>query len=283
MKVVGMVINLDKLPDSGLVHGIVQWLEERGCTLLIEEGTAVAVGLPRLGVSEEVFLARAQWVIVLGGDGTLLQSTRQLAQAVKPVIGINLGRLGFLTEVDIPEVFPALERVLAGDFRIEERMMLEALVYRDGQVVEQAFGLNEAAITSDAYVRLFYLEAYVNDEYVHTYPANGLIIASPTGSTAYSLSAGGPLITPELNLMLITPVCPHSLWSRPLVVSPESTVRVKFLTTGQEEVMVTMDGQYGFPLLPTDEVLVRQAVPKARFIRFRERGFFDLLRKKLRE
>ena len=283
MMIFGIDINLQKLADNGLIGSIVEWLEGRGCTVLLRDETAQAVDLPRLGVTEQYFNSHSECIIVLGGDGTLLRTTRDQAIAAKPVVGINLGHLGFLTEIDIPGIIPALERLLAGDFYIEERMMLEAQVYRDQEMVEQTFGLNEAVITNGVFARLFYLETYVNDEYVNIYPANGLIIASPTGSTGYSLSAGGPLVTPDLDLMLITPICPHSLWARPIVVSPDSTVRVRILTTEQEEVMLTMDGQYGIPLLGSDQVLIKQALTRARFLRFKERGFFDLLRIKLRE
>ena len=283
MKTIGLDINLQKITDNNLVGTIAGWLTSKGCAVLIQEEAAAAVGLPELGVSAVYFSAHSECIIVLGGDGTMLRITRQLAEAAKPIVGINLGHFGFLTEIDLPDLIPALERLLAGDFYIEERMMLEAQVHRDGAIVEQTFGLNEAALTNGVFARLFYLETYVNDEFVNIYPANGLVIASPTGSTGYSLAAGGPLVTPDLDLLLITPICPHTLWARPLVVSPDSTVRVKILTAKQEDVMMTMDGQYCFPLLLADQVVIKRAAARARFLRFNERGFFDLLRIKLRE
>lgn len=281
MKIIGIAVNLQKKGVIELVKVIVNWLEERERTVLIEWKSAVAVGFARLGVTNKNLLEQAECLIVLGGDGTLLRATREFAVTGKPIIGVNLGHLGFLTELDIPEVIPALEKLLAGRYYIEERMMLEALVYRNNEAVEQVLGLNEAVVTNGAFARLLHLEVYVNNEYVNTYPANGLIIASPTGSTAYSFSAGGPLVTPDLQLMLITPICPHSLWARPLVVAPDSTIRIN-IPAGQEEVMLTMDGQYGFGLLPHAQVIIRQAEQKARFLRLKERGFFHLLRKKLR-
>ncbi|MDF9407467.1 MAG: putative inorganic polyphosphate/ATP-NAD kinase [Pelotomaculum sp. PtaB.Bin013] len=282
MNTIGLVINLNKRGVVSLVENIVNWLEDRGCTVLIAQETAASIGFARLGVTEKHLIEQAECVIVLGGDGTLLRTTRELAESGKPITGINLGHLGFLTEIDIPEVIPALEKLLAGQYYIEERMMLEALVYRENKIVERALGLNDAVITNGAFARLIHLETYVNNEYVNTYPSDGLIIASPTGSTAYSLSAGGPLVTPDLNLMLITPICPHTLWARPLVVAPESTVKVVILS-GREEVMLTMDGQLGFKLLQSDQVMIRQASQKARFLRLKGRGFFELLGKKLRE
>lgn len=282
MNTIGLVINLNKRGVISLVETIVNWLEDRGRTVLINQETATSIGFARLGVAEKYLIEQAECVIVLGGDGTLLRTTRELAAAGKPITGINLGHLGFLTEIDIPEVIPALEKLLAGQYYIEERMMLEALVYRENELVEHVFGLNDAVITNGAFARLLHLETYVNNEYVSTYPSDGLIIASPTGSTAYSLSAGGPLVTPDLNLMLITPICPHTLWARPLVVAPESTVKVVILSC-QEEIMLTMDGQHGLKLLQYDQVMIRQASQRARFLRLKRRGFFELLRKKLKE
>lgn len=282
MNVIGLMVNLKKKGVVCLVGEIVRWLENRGCKVLVEKAAAGAIGLARLGTAPKSLVEQAECVIVLGGDGTLLRTTRKFALAGTPIIGVNLGHLGFLTEIDLPEVLPALEKLLSGQYIIDERMMLEAQVYRDGQVVEQFVGLNDAVITKGAFARLITLETYVNEQYVNTYPADGLIIASPTGSTAYSLSAGGPLVTPDLDLMLITPICPHTLWARPLVVGPESVIKVVVLSS-QGEVKLTMDGQHGFRLLQHDQVVLNRAPGKAKFIRLQGRGFFDVLRKKLKE
>ncbi|OPX86558.1 MAG: putative inorganic polyphosphate/ATP-NAD kinase [Pelotomaculum sp. PtaB.Bin104] len=282
MNTIGLVVNLKKKGVVCLVGEIVRWLEGRGCKVLVEEAAAGAIGLARLGTAQNCLVEQAECVIVFGGDGTLLSTTRKVASAEIPIIGVNLGHLGFLTEVDLPEVLPALEKLLSGNYIIDERMMLEAQVYREGQVVEQFVGLNDAVISKGAFARLIMLETYVNEQYVNTYPADGLIIASPTGSTAYSLSAGGPLVTPDLDLMLITPICPHSLWARPLVVAPESVTKVVVLSS-HGEVKLTMDGQHGFQLQQHDQVILKRATNKAKFIRLQGRGFFDVLRKKLKE
>jgi len=282
LNTVGLVVNLKKEGVTDLVRKVVRWLEDRGCTVLIDEETARSLGFSRLGTTLNCLAEQAECVIVFGGDGTLLRTTRKVAAACTPIIGVNLGHLGFLTEIDIPEVIPALEKLLAGQYFIEERMMLEAMVYRSDKLIEHIIGLNDAVITKGAFARLTLFETYVNDEYVNTYPSDGLIIASPTGSTAYSLSAGGPLVTPDLNLMLITPICPHTLWARPLVVAPDSMVKVVVLSC-RGDVMLTMDGQYGFSLLQYDQVVIRRAPQKARFLRLKGRGFFELLRKKLKE
>ena len=160
--------------------------------------------------------------------------------------------------------------------------MLEARVYREGKMVEHLVGLNDAVIAKGAFARLILLETYVNDDYANTYPSDGLIVASPTGSTASSLSAGGPLVTPELDLLLLTPICSHNLWSRPMIFAPDSIIKVVILSS-QGEVMLTMDGQHGFSLSKNDQVVVNRASHKAKFIRLEGRNFFELLRKKLTE
>jgi len=282
LRTFGLVINLEKEKVHELVGQIVHWLEDRGCTVLISEDTARSLGFSRLGVSQDYLVGQSQCMMVLGGDGTLLRTARKVAAAGTPIIGVNLGRLGFLTEIDIPEVMFALGKIMDGQYHIEERMMIEATVHRQGVVVEHSVGLNDAVITKGAFARLIRLDAYVNDEYINTYPADGLIIASPTGSTAYSLSAGGPLVTPALDLMLLTPICPHSLWARPVVIAPESVIKV-VVHARQGEVMLTMDGQHGFNLCQDDQVMLRRAPWKARFLRLKGRSFFEVLRKKLKE
>ncbi|MCL6634506.1 MAG: NAD(+)/NADH kinase [Peptococcaceae bacterium] len=282
MRTFGLVANLEKEGVRELVGQIVRWLEDRGCAVLIGNDTARALGLARLGVPPGHLVERSQCVMVLGGDGTLLQTARKTAAAGTPILGINLGHLGFLTEIDIPEVMPSLQKILQGQYHIEERMMLEAAVHRRGAVVEQSVALNDAVITKGAFARLILLETYVNGEYLNTYPADGLIIASPTGSTAYSLSAGGPLATPDLELMLLTPICPHSLWARPVVIAPEAVIRVVILSR-RGEVMLTMDGQHGFSLRRDDQVMVRRSPHRARFLRLKGRSFFEVLRKKMKE
>lgn len=282
MHTVGLMINLEKEGILELVGQIVSLLEEKGCTVLIEEETAGIVGMARLGVPQKQLTGQVDWVIVLGGDGTLLSCARQFATTGTPIIGINMGRLGFLTEIDVPDMWLGLEKILTGHYYIEERMMLEAQVFRKGKAVEQAAGLNDAVITKGAFARLILLEVFINDQYLNTYPADGLIIASPTGSTAYSLSAGGPLVTPNLELMLLTPICPHTLWSRPMVIAPDSTVKVSVLSQ-LGGVMLTMDGQHGFWLEQRDQVIIKRAPYNTRLLRLRDRGFFAVLREKLRE
>ncbi|MCL6639413.1 MAG: NAD(+)/NADH kinase, partial [Firmicutes bacterium] len=213
MQTLGLVVNMQKKGVRELAGQIVRLLEEKGLAALVDEETAAALDMSRIAAGQEELMRRAECMLVLGGDGTILRTARKVAAAGTPVLGVNFGQLGFLTEIDIPELVPALDQLLAGRYYIDERMMLESHVFRRDELVSHAIGLNDAVITKGAFARLILLETYVNDEHVSTYPADGLIVASPTGSTAYSLSAGGPLVAPDLNLMLITPICPHTLWA----------------------------------------------------------------------
>lgn len=282
MDTIGLVVNLNKKDIVFLVDSIIEWLEARGCKVILPESTAMTLGRSAIGRPQERFVIESDCVMVLGGDGTLLSSARQVAATGTPIFGVNLGHLGFLTEIDIPELTIKLDKLLQGNFYIEERMMLEARVVRQGRVVDHSIGLNDAVIAKGGFARLIKLETYVNDEYVSTYPADGIIVASPTGSTAYSLSAGGPFVTPELELMLVTPICPHSLRVRPLVISGNSRVKIN-VKSPAGQAMLTMDGQHGCGLEENDLVLVNKAPYRARFLRLKEHSFFYVLRQKLSE
>lgn len=282
MSTFGLEVNLEKNGVRDLAYCIVRWLEENGQTVLMNQDTASALDLGGVGVPRAQLTDKIDYVIVLGGDGTILRAARKIAASSTPIIGVNFGHLGFLTEIDVPDLLPALEKILSGQYYIDERMMLEARLFRKGKIIGHSVGLNDAVITKGAFARLILLETYLNDEYAATYPADGLIVASPTGSTAYSLSAGGPLVTPDFDLMLITPICPHTLWARPMAVAPDSVVNV-ILRSPQAEVMLTMDGQHGFSLKEDDLVVINRAPDKARFLRFKGRNFFEVLRKKLKE
>lgn len=282
MHTFGLEVNLEKEGVRVLAELIVKWLKEKGQAVVMNGDTARALDLGGVGVPRERLTEMADCVIVLGGDGTILRTARKVAASATPIIGVNFGHLGFLTEIDVPDLLPALEKLLAGQYYIDERMMLEAGLFRKGELIGHAVGLNDAVITKGAFARLILLETYLNDEYADTYPADGLIVASPTGSTAYSLSAGGPLVTPDFELMLITPICPHTLWARPMAVAPDSVVKV-ILRSPQAEVMLTMDGQHGFSLKEDDLVVINRAPHKAKFLRLKGRNFFEVLRKKLKE
>lgn len=220
--------------------------------------------------------------IVLGGDGTLLSAARRAAPLDIPILGVNMGNLGFLTELEPAGLEEAIQLLISGEYGIEARTMVEALVTRDGSVVNRLVGLNDVVITKGAFARLISLDIFVNDEYYATFPADGVIVSSPTGSTAYSLSAGGPLINPNIDVLLVTPICPHTLFSRSLVIAGSDRVRV-VVDAPHEEIAVTVDGQVGFRLESHDEIVVRRAPEITRFVRLRAKNFYGILRERLKQ
>lgn len=282
MDSVGIIINTEKKKALAITEQIVNWLQRHGKKAMVTNMGSESVQHCFPMCSEQELSREAECIIVLGGDGTLLSCARTIAANGIPLFGVNLGQLGFLTEIELPDLEPALEKLISGQYLIEERMMIQAAVRRGGTEISNFHALNDAVITKGAFARLIRLKTFVNDEYFDVFPADGLIVSTPTGSTAYSLSAGGPLVVPDLGLMLVTPICPHTLYSRPLVIDKDSIVRVELETT-QAEVMLTIDGQSGFKLQPHDEVIVKKAPFNARFMKLNQRGFYEILRRKLKE
>ncbi len=221
-------------------------------------------------------------VIALGGDGTLLSVARRAAATGIPILGVNLGNLGFLTEVEPANLEKALEALVHGDYSIEERTMMKATVMRTGRSVASLVGLNDVVISKGAFARIISLDIFVNDEYYSTFPADGIIVSSPTGSTAYSLSAGGPLISPRIDVILVTPICPHTLFSRSLVIAGDDRVRV-VVEAPHEEVAVTVDGQVGFKVESHDEIIVERAPQVTRFVRLQAKSFYGTMRERLKQ
>lgn len=281
MNTIGLVVNSSKSKVAEPVSKLVSWLTERKIKVLYNEESAALLGLQGEGLPTAELARQCDCIMVWGGDGTLLNCARQTASIGTPIFGVNLGRLGFLTEIDIPNLREKMLALLAGEYFIEERMMLEATVIRDGTLIDQAICLNDAVVSKGASFRMVRLTMKVNGEHVGIFAADGLILASPTGSTAYSLSAGGPIISPEAQVLLITSICPH-FSNRPLVIPPESEVEVVVLP-GVEDVRLTLDGQHGISLKVGDKIMVRRAPVKARFLKIQKTSFFDVLRRKLKE
>ncbi|MDK2870885.1 MAG: kinase [bacterium] len=214
--------------------------------------------------------------LIVGGDGTFLKASRLLAPYGVLMLGINLGRLGFLASESISTLEIALSKILEGKFEIDERMMLEAKF--KGHLL---YALNEFVIMKGAFARLITLTVYIDGEYFTSYPADGLIVATPTGSTAYSLSAGGPILHPALPGIVLTPICPHTFYARPIIIPSSSSIKI-VLGADHEDIMLTQDGQAGFKVFPGDEILIGKAPFSAKIITFKGRSFFELLRKKLK-
>lgn len=262
------------------------WLTARGVVPVYETATAglMPEGHARATLDKAALAAHVDMVLVLGGDGTLLGMADRIGEAGSgiPILGVNFGNLGFLTEVTLPELYNSLEAALAGSAFIEERMMLRATIVRNGTVHTQAIAANDAVVTKTARSRMIDLSVYVADEFVTRVRADGLIIATPTGSTAYNLSAGGPIVQPSVDAMLITPIAPHTLANRPIVIPGASTVRVVPNMDERDEVVLTLDGQSSYRIDAGDDVSVERAPRPLRLIRPTTRSYFEVLRTKLK-
>jgi len=265
----------------GVAHDLVQWLKKRGCTPLLDSGLVEHLSDNPVFSQDEIKNS-ADMIVVLGGDGTLLSVARLFVDKDVPILGVNLGSLGFLTEITVEELYSRLEQCLAGDCSTSERMMLEITLHRQGKQIEQGFALNDVVINKGALARIVDLETRVNSHFLTIYKADGLIVSTPTGSTGYSLSAGGPIIHHNMSCIAITPICPHTLTNRPIVISDESEICITVTSSFDEKVYLTLDGQVGFKLLEGDSVIVRRAPEITSLIQSSTRNYFEVLRTKLK-
>jgi len=278
---VGVVAKPDAPAAAEVLRRLVAWLVQHGLAVTLEKETAglvPAAAVPAVRKSDVP--AQVDFLVVLGGDGTLLSMARAVGGLGVPILGVNLGDLGFLTATTLDEMFPALKEFLAGRMTLEERMMLAARVVRRGEVVSEHAGLNDIVITKSAMSRIINLRVAVEGQYATAYRADGLIVSTPTGSTAYSLSAGGPILFPTMDAVVLTPIASHTLTNRPIVLP--GSVRIEVTLLADQEVMATVDGQVGVPLLEHDTVEIRQASARIRLVRFPQRDFFSVLRSKLK-
>jgi NAD+ kinase len=284
---VGLVAKRNLEAAAGVLAELTGWLEARGVEPVFETQTAALAGLPpgRPTRPREDLPKACDLMVVLGGDGTLIAMAGQIAEAgvTVPILGVNFGNLGFLTEITLTELYESLESILDGDSDIEERMMLRARTLRDGRVYADRLLVNDVVITKAALSRIIDLSVSVGDQKVMQVRADGLIVATPTGSSAYNLAAGGPIVHPALDALLLTPIAPHMLTNRPVVLPTTAPVRVTPLMDGTtEEVFVTFDGQSGHPLQPNDVVEIERADAPLRLVRATSRTYFDVLRQKLK-
>lgn len=282
MKNIGIISNIQKDTEFATTLSAVKYVEEKGCVPLLNEFMAYKIDRKDLGLKIGEIYKNCDLIVVLGGDGTLLSVARQCAPYGKPILGVNLGHLGFLTDVEVGELYTALDKCISGNYSTEERMMLEAVILKNEVEMETYTALNDIGITKGSFSRMIHLKTYVDEDYVDTYSADGIIISSPTGSTAYSLSAGGPICVPNIELLIITPICPHTLYSRSVIVSQESTVKVTILDENQD-IMLTVDGQQGYKLNIGDDVVIRKSPYHTTLVKTSGKSFFDVLGTKLKE
>jgi NAD+ kinase len=281
MQRIGIAAKPSKPEAEPILRKLVPWLRDRRLEAILDLEAAgicpdLGPGRPRTEVA-----GVADLFIVLGGDGTLLSVARLMGSREVPILGVNLGGLGFLTEVTLDELFPTLELVLRDQFNVTRRLSLTARVLREGQVVASFEALNDAVITKTALSRIVDLETHVNGEYVATFRADGLIVSTPTGSTAYCLAAGGPIIYPTLPALVIIPICPHTLTNRPLVV-PDTVVVEIIQGSAEEDVHLTVDGQVGVGLRHRDVVAVRRSARSIALVTSPKLNYFELLHTKLK-
>lgn len=281
MKSVAIVSKPQKPELSQIIPELTTWLEQHGYQVFMDRETAAYVTNGH-GVVERSDLAqhRPDFVIVLGGDGTLLSAARAVAPVQAPILGVNLGSLGFLTEVPLGELYPTLRGMTANECEIESRSMLQARVMRNGNLVAEYHALNDTVVSKTTIARLASFDIYVDGAYVSNYKGDGLIVSTPTGSTAYSLAAGGPVLMPRVEALQITPICPHSLSHRPLVIRDSSEIEI-VVESATEEVFLSIDGQIGHPLAESDHLLCRKSPYETRLLRLRK-SFFEVLRTKLK-
>jgi len=282
---VGLTAKRGLTAASDLMAELAGWLEARGVRAVFDTETAKLARVPpgRPTVTREDLPKECDLLVVLGGDGTLIGMAGRIARAGTdvPILGVNFGSLGFLTEITLPELYPALEAALEGRAAIEMRMMLAARTSRGDQPFADHIVLNDIVITKGALSRIVEISVMVGDAPVMRVRADGLIVATPTGSTAYNLAAGGPIVHPAVDAIVLTPIAPHTLTNRPVVIPASSEVHMRPIMEGNE-VFVTFDGQAGFPLQPGDLVSVRRADRPLRIIRSANRTYFDVLREKLK-
>ena len=286
IKRIGIIVKPHQPDALKTLCGIVQWVQASGLTLIgtpeiererIEHETGCAIEV----VAPEKLAASVDLLLVLGGDGTMIATARLLGDTEVPVLGVNYGGLGYLAEFRIEELYTGLESILSGNYRLDKRVMLAVELLRGDEPVTRNRVLNDVVINKSALARIIEIEAYLNQQFVNSFRADGLIVSTPTGSTAYNLSAGGPVIYPSMNAIVITPICPFTLSNRPIVVPDDATIEL-CLKTEQEDVALTLDGQVGFPLKIEDRVMIRKSRTTFNLVQPTNRNYFEVLRDKLR-
>jgi NAD+ kinase len=279
IKKVGIVANIAKEKSPEYTALLREWMVKRGLEVYLDEGIAAKIGCPP-GVEKGKLWALVDLLVVFGGDGTILRTARLTRKRDLPIVGINLGGFGYLTEVNLSEMFSAMELILAGDFKVEKRMMLDVEIQGDEEPFREGTVLNDVVINRGNLSRIVELETTVDGHYMTTFKADGLIIATPTGSTAYSLAAGGPIIFPELNSIIINPICPHTLTNRPVILPEDAVVRVA-LCTPEQGATVTLDGQVSFTVKFGDTITIRKSGYITTLVSSPHRDYLEILRTKL--
>ena len=280
IKTVGVVVKPNHKEAWQTACELSDWLGKRNINLVGKPHTETEVCDIQTAETEE-FKEGVDLIVVLGGDGTMISTARLTGKKETLVLGINYGSLGYLTEFRIEEMFPALEEILMGNYEVDRRVMLEVEHYRNGEMLDSGRVLNDVVINKAVLARIIEIEVELNNLYVNSFRADGLIISTPTGSTAYNLSAGGPIVYPSMNAMVLTPICPFTLTNRPIVVPDTAEINLK-LKNESDGVVLTLDGQIGYQMLIGDCVLIKKSATSFNLVQPPNRNYFDVLRNKLK-
>ena len=280
MQTIGIVIKRNNTKALEVGIKLVSWLQKRGIKTVFDEELALAIPGSQSTKKPDI-PRRAEVIVVLGGDGTLLSVARLVNNHEVPILGVNLGSLGFLTAITLNELYTVMADILKNRFRVSKRMMLIAQVYRQGKMISSYTVLNDLVINKGALARIIELETTIDQGYLTTFKADGLILSTPTGSTGYSLSAGGPIVYPTLDSIIISPICPHTLTNRPLLVPPKAGIEI-VLVSEDGDVSLTMDGQIGFALQQHDRISITKADHAIKLITSPTKTYFEVLRTKLK-
>jgi len=279
MKRIGIICKTGVPEPTEILKVLLPWLRQKGYETYVDIETAATLNIE--GSQRSQIPSIVDIIIVLGGDGTMLSVCRLIGDKKIPILGVNIGGLGFLTAVHKDELYQVLEKVLMGECPVEERIMVTACVHRHSECIAEYIAMNDVVVNKGALARIIDLETHINHTYVTTFKADGLIVSTPTGSTAYALSAGGPVLYPTLNSLVLTPICPHTLTNRPIVL-PDSVLIEIVLKSQNEDVFLTLDGQVGFSLKQDDVIKIRKAPFKAKLLVPCEKDYFQVLRTKLK-
>jgi len=275
------ILTKPKFPEvKPTLQGVVTWLRERQITVLLDTTSATMLS-EQGGIQKPQLADKADVLLVLGGDGTILNAARLAAERSIPILGVNMGGLGFLTEVRLDNLYESLERVFANDYVLDERLMLQAHMHRHGETVARGIVLNDIVISKGTLARMIELKIAIQGQFVTNLRADGLIVGTPTGSTAYSLSAGGPIINPAVQSLILTPISPHTLTHRPLIVPLDAEIEVT-LTSKDDGAMATLDGQVGIAMTQGDTAVIQASGHRTKLIRFPESHYYEVLREKLK-
>ena len=271
-------MNNQKEDAYPVLEKLTAYLEKKGVHYYIDESADPDNNAEKV-LNYELLKDKADYIIIIGGDGTFLHTARYFFGSGIPLLGINIGHLGFLTEIETGEIASSLDHLLAGNFSIEKRLVLEARIKNKDKLLYQQQALNDFVIHRGSSSRLIPIEMYINDEIVSTYRADGLIVSTPTGSTAYSLSAGGPILNPQIRAIIVKPICPHSLFIKPMVISQQE--RIKIIIKGEQKISFAADGASDFQVGSHDEIFIEAAKEELAIIKLPDRTFYSILHKKL--